>query len=155
MMPTMVTPGQASVCFSCGQPLPANIAGGGGAPAPTFPLTGAMAAQPPQPPANPYAAAPASATIIGAPGQFSIQAGFDVRVGRDPAQCQVCLQEPRVSGVHATLKLDGGQLLVKDEQSNNGTYIENQRIAIGQWTLVPPGARLRFGPIEFNVRVGA
>jgi len=30
-MMTMATPGQPSVCFSCGQPLPADIAGGGGA----------------------------------------------------------------------------------------------------------------------------
>lgn len=38
---TMATPGQPSVCFSCGQPLPANIAeGGGGALAPTFPAHG-------------------------------------------------------------------------------------------------------------------
>lgn len=38
---TMATPGQPSVCFSCGQPLPANIAeGGGGANAPTFPADG-------------------------------------------------------------------------------------------------------------------
>ena len=152
----MATPGQASVCFSCGQPLPAGIAGGGGAVnAPTFPLTGAVDAQPLRPPQNPYAAAPASATIVGAPGQFSIQQGREVRVGRDPAQCAVCMNEPRVSGVHATLKFEGGQLWVRDETSNNGTYIENQRIAIGQWTPVPAGARLRFGPIEFNVRVEA
>ena len=55
-MMTMATPGQAAVCFSCGQPLPASAVaqgGGGGAYAPTFPLTGGMAALP-QPPANPY-----------------------------------------------------------------------------------------------------
>lgn len=36
-MNTMVTPGQPSVCFSCGQPLPADLArGGGGVAAPGF-----------------------------------------------------------------------------------------------------------------------
>jgi pSer/pThr/pTyr-binding forkhead associated (FHA) protein len=65
------------------------------------------------------------------------------------------LNEPRVSGVHATLKFESGQLWVRDETSNNGTYIENQRIAIGEWTAVPDGQRLRFGPIEFNVRMEA
>jgi hypothetical protein len=36
-MNTMATPGQASVCFSCGQPLPAEMTrGGGGVAAPGF-----------------------------------------------------------------------------------------------------------------------
>ncbi len=154
-MPTMVTPGQASVCFSCGQPLPASITGGGGAVnAPTFPLTGAMSAEPLRPPANPYVSAPpGGATIIGAPGQFAIRAGAEVRVGRDPQHCPVHLNEPRVSGVHCTLKFEGGALWAKDETSNNGTYVDNSRIAPGQWVPVPAGAHLRFGPIEFSVRV--
>jgi pSer/pThr/pTyr-binding forkhead associated (FHA) protein len=112
---------------------------------------GAPAAPPPAPPEPMFAAAPAGAVIQGAPGQFSIGPGSEVRVGRDPAQCAVLLQEPRVSGVHATLKFERAQLWVKDEGSNNGTYIENQRIAVGQWTVVSHGAHLRFGPIEFNV----
>ena len=148
----MVTPGQASVCFSCGQPLPASITGSGAAFAPSYPLTGAMSAQPLKPPANPYGAL-GSATIIGAPGQFSIRPGAEVRVGRDPAQCPVHLSEPRVSGVHATLKFEAAQLWVRDETSNNGTYVDNQRIPAGQWLTVPAGSHLRFGPVEFSVRV--
>jgi hypothetical protein len=48
-MTTMATPGQPSVCFSCGHPIPAEFAtaakGGGGASAPAFPairLAGAV-----------------------------------------------------------------------------------------------------------------
>jgi hypothetical protein len=151
----MVTPGQASVCFSCGQPLPANITGGGGANAPQFPLTGAQSAQPLQPPASPYASAPGGAILIGAPGQFSIRPGAEVKVGRDPAQCAVHLNEPRVSGVHASLKFETGQLWVRDESSNNGTYIANQRIPASQWFPLQSGALLRFGPIEFSVNYGS
>jgi hypothetical protein len=40
-MTTMATPGMRSVCFSCGQPLPLDIAkGGGGGNAPAFPIDG-------------------------------------------------------------------------------------------------------------------
>jgi hypothetical protein len=157
-MMTMATPGQPSVCFSCGQPLPANIAGGGGAVnAPTFPLTGAMSSVL-APPPNPYGAgagafgaAPSAATISGSHGQFLIRPGGEVRVGRDAAQCPIFLSEPRVSGVHSSLKFEGGQLWVRDETSNNGTWIAGARIAPGTWVPVPPGAQLRFGPIEFSV----
>jgi hypothetical protein len=161
-MITMATPGQPGVCFSCGQPLAAGAVaqeGGGGVSAPTFPLTGQMAA-PPQPPANPYspgapAAPPAVATIIGPAGQFTIRPGTELRVGRDPAQCGVFLQEPRISGVHATLRFDGGQLWVRDESSNNGTYLDGARIAAASWTPVAPGGQLRFGPVDFAVRLDA
>jgi hypothetical protein len=156
-MNTMATPGLQSVCFSCGQPLPADVAkGGGGVAAPGFPLTSAMNAQPLVPPPSPYGPpggiAARAATIRGTAGQFTIRPGSEVRVGRDPAQCPVFLSEPRVSGVHATLRFDGGQLLVRDETSNNGTWIGGARIAPGTWTPVPMGTALRFGPIEFSVQ---
>jgi hypothetical protein len=161
-MNTMATPGQPSVCFSCGQPLPAEMTkGGGGVAAPGFPPTGAMSAQALVPPPNPYGAAavpgaaPSAATLRGTAGQYSVRAGSEVRVGRDPAQCPIYLAEPRVSGVHATLRFDAGQLLVRDETSNNGTWVAGSRITPGAWTPVPPGSPLRFGPIEFDVQLEA
>lgn len=157
----MAMPGQAGVCFSCGQPLPKDIATSGAhvpAPsgpsgAPAYPLTSAIAAQPLAPPPNPYGSIPTSATIIGAAGQFAIKGGVEVRVGRDPAACPITLNEPRVSGVHATLKFEAGQLLVRDEGSNNGTHVAGMRIPTGTWTPILPGASLRFGPVEFSVRI--
>ena len=156
-MLTMASPGQASVCFSCGQPLPRDLQpvapGTPGSDVPevaAFPLTGAMAS-PLEPPANPYGASGAS--IIGTAGQFAIRAGTDIRVGRDPAQCPITLAEPRVSGVHATLKFENGQLFVRDEGSNNGTHVNGVRILASVFTPVPAGAALRFGPIEFSVRL--
>ncbi len=161
-MNTMATPGQPSVCFSCGQPLPAEITKGGGAPAAAlgFPPTGALNAQPLVAPPSPYGpppaqAGPTAARLVGPAGQFTIAAGAEARVGRDPAQCAIYLSEPRVSGVHATMKLEGGQLQVRDETSNNGTWINGARIASGAWTPVPVGAPLRFGPVEFTVQLEA
>lgn len=121
-----------------------------------------MAAQPLVPPPSPYGGSPAPAggagatvTLRGASGQYTVRAGTEARVGRDPAQCAILLQEPRVSGVHATLRLEAGQLLVRDETSNNGTWIGGSRIAPGVWTPVPQGAPLRFGPIEFAAHLDA
>ena len=97
--------------------------------------------------------APNAATIRGPAGQFTIRHGSEVRVGRDPAQCPILLGEPRISGVHATLKFDGGQLMVRDETSNNGTYVSGSRIAPGAWMPVSAGVPLRFGPVEFTVQL--
>ena len=152
-MLTMATPGQSSVCFSCGQPLPRNLAAApvaaSGAPG-VFPLTAGLA-QAPEPPPNPYGAT--GATIVGAAGKFAIRAGVEVCVGRDPARCPIVLGELRVSAVHATLKFESGILYVRDEGSNNGTYLNGGRIPNGAWTPAPPGGPLRFGPVEFTVRI--
>jgi hypothetical protein len=168
-MLTMATPGQASVCFSCGQPVPRDLQPVPATPvlqqpAPVspmgsdvpevaaYPLTGAQEAKL-EPPPNPYGGGATAASIIGAAGQFAIRSGIDVHVGRDPAQCPITLAEPRVSGVHATLRFDNGQLMVRDEGSNNGTYVNGSRIPAGVFTPVAAGAALRFGPIEFSVRL--
>jgi hypothetical protein len=129
---TMATPGQSSVCFSCGQPLPAELTTGASA---RFGGTGA--------------------TLRGAHTTFTIRSGSEVRVGRDPGLCSVFLPEPRVSGVHATLKFEGGLLTVRDDNSNNGTWVSGARIAPGVWTPVPAGTPLRFGPLEFSVQLDA
>jgi pSer/pThr/pTyr-binding forkhead associated (FHA) protein len=76
-----------------------------------------------------------------------------VRAGRDGAACGILLNEPRVSGVHATLKLEGGQLYVRDEGSNNGTLVNGNPATTGVWTIVPNGSLLRFGPMEFSARL--
>jgi hypothetical protein len=163
-MNTMATPGQTSFCFSCGQPLPGEMAemakGGGGGVAPGFRDTAVATSEPslggatqPSHPSNPALSNGQNAVKLrGSAGEFTIRPGPEVRVGRDPSACSIFLGEPRVSGVHATLKLEAGRLLVRDETSNNGTWISGERIAPGTWTPLPQGAPLRFGPVEFTVQ---
>ena len=95
----------------------------------------------------------ARATLSGGVGVFTIVPGMEMRAGRDASACQIVLAEPRVSGTHATIKIDGGQLVVRDEGSNNGTWINGTRVAAQTWSPVPQGAALRFGPAEFSVRL--
>jgi hypothetical protein len=116
---------------------------------------GVAAPAPQAAPPNPYAVtAGGTATLQGAAGLFTIQAGQEVRAGRDGAQCSILLTEPRVSSVHATLRLDNGQLLVRDENSNNGTLVNGARLTPGVWSPVPQGSVLRFGPVELSARIG-
>lgn len=145
------------------------VAGGYGAPAPQ-PV---VAVQPPArsaapavnpefmygpggapPPAAPTPEISAQRAILqGALGTFTIVAGTESRVGRDGARCEIILAEPRVSSLHASVKLEHGQFLVRDENSNNGTLVNGVRATAGQWTAVGNGSLLRFGPVELSVRL--
>lgn len=99
----------------------------------------------------------ASRAVLQGPGGLFITlvAGTELKAGRDASQCALLMSEPRISGVHASLKLDGGQLWVRDEHSNNGTFVAGQRVDPGAWTAVPSGALLRFGPTEISTRLEA
>jgi hypothetical protein len=93
------------------------------------------------------------ATIQGPAGSYSLSNGSELRLGRDPSQCSILINDPAVSSFHATLKLEHGVFTVRDEGSNNGTFVNDGRIAKGVSTSVASGSRLRFGPVEFSVRL--
>lgn len=138
-------------------PPAANFMYGGAPQQGGYGLTGAQP-QHQQPPPNPYgapapAAGAARAVLSGSAGTYPINPGTELLIGRDSARCQVILQEPRVSATHAAVRFDGGQILVRDAGSNNGTLVNGNRIPPNVNTPVPPGSILRFGPVEFVVRL--
>ena len=123
--------------------------------APGHPGLGVAAPQPQVAPPSPYGGGGAtSATLQGQAGIFTVIAGQEIRAGRDASQCGIVLGEARVSSVHASLKVEGGQLWVRDENSNNGTLVNGNRVSPGVWSPVPQGSIVRFGPVEFSARVG-
>jgi hypothetical protein len=129
----------------------------GGKP-PQYGLTQGQPAQQPPPPdpygqAAPGGAVASRASLSGGGMYYTVMPGFEMLVGRDTAKCQIALAEPRISGVHGRLKMEAGQLQVRDEQSNNGTFVDGHRIAPNVWTVAPNGSVLRFGPVEFTVRL--
>lgn len=103
--------------------------------------------------AVPQPTSASQATLQGSAGVFTVGTGGEVRAGRDETKCVVLLSDPSVSGVHATLKLEGGKFWVRDERSNNGTYVDDSRLEPGAWTALRSGAHLRFGPVAFSIRL--
>jgi FHA domain-containing protein len=99
------------------------------------------------------AGAASQATLQGSAGVFTVARGAEIRAGRDESKCVVLLNDPSVSGVHASLKIEGGQFWVRDERSNNGTFVNDTRLAPGVWTVLRNSAQLRFGPVGFSVRL--
>lgn len=77
--------------------------------------------------------------------------GAQVSVGQDPAR-DVQLPDERVSLLHASLKLQGTNLLVRDELSSNGTFVDGEPIPPNVWVRVR-GGRVAFGPIDFSVQI--
>jgi hypothetical protein len=60
-------------------------------------------------------------------GGRKYQVGIMLRIGCDPTN-QIVLQDPRVSYLHATLAEHEGNLLIRDENSSSGTFVNQTRI---------------------------
>jgi pSer/pThr/pTyr-binding forkhead associated (FHA) protein len=56
-----------------------------------------------------------------------------------------------VSSHHAEIVLRGGEIVVKDLNSTNGTFINNEKITE---TVLKPGQTLRFGQVELKIDDG-
>jgi len=121
--------------------------------APPGQIYGGQAPSPQALPPNPYGAGASSALLQCSAGVFTVLQGQEMRAGRDAAQCGIALAEPRISAVHATFKLESGQLMLRDEHSNNGTQVNHNRLSPGVWAPVPNGSVVHLGPVEFTARV--
>lgn len=107
-------------------------------------------------PASGYGAAPAfasRATLSGPVGTFHVMPGSEVRAGRDAGQCAIVINDPRVSSVHAVLKVENGQLLVRDAGSSHGTFVDGTQAPAGSWLPARHGGVVRLGPMDFSVRL--
>jgi predicted component of type VI protein secretion system len=69
-------------------------------------------------------------------------------IGRDP-QCQLRPASPAISKRHCAVLVRGGQVLVRDFGSTNGTFVNDQLVQ-GEAEL-HDGDNLKVGPLEFTV----
>lgn len=54
--------------------------------------------------------------------------GDEVYIGRDHNKCQIILNDPEVSSVHAVVRKQGNEISVEDLNSSNGTLLHGERI---------------------------
>ena len=59
--------------------------------------------------------------------RYLIESG-EVFIGRDAKKCQIILNDPEVSSVHAVIRKSGGQISLEDLRSANGTLLKGQRV---------------------------
>ena len=103
--------------------------------------------------ASPPAGGVTGARLRGPRGVYQVIQGREFRIGRDPGTCDFALQDPRVSAAHCRLKIDAGRLLIIDEASQGGTYINGARVEPGNWKPVHHGAVVRCGTVDLMVEL--
>jgi len=72
-----------------------------------------------------------------------------ITVGRDPGQDVVLLHDPAVSRRHARLVRDGDHLYVEDVGSQQGTFVDGQRVETR--TELRSGMMIRLGNSWFGI----
>ena len=66
-----------------------------------------------------------------------------ITVGRDPGNTVMIPDDQYVSGHHATIAISGGNVVVVDNGSKNGTYLNGSRIT--EQRTIHTGDRVQFG----------
>ena len=77
-----------------------------------------------------------------------MEVGEQLTMGRSP-DCTLVLPDPKVSRQHATVWREAGALMVRDEDSMNGTWLNGARIKMAMSLML--GDRVRVGSSEFVV----
>ena len=73
----------------------------------------------------------------------------DITVGRSARFADYMLSEPGISRRHATISKKGGKIVISDNDSTNGTYINNRRIEKGHEEKLSYGDVVSFAGTEF------
>lgn len=69
--------------------------------------------------------------------------------------CDVLLPDPSVSHRHASIRQRGGEYLLVDEQSHNGTFIGRVKLAPQSPRALKEGQKIRLGRVWLEVRIDA
>jgi pSer/pThr/pTyr-binding forkhead associated (FHA) protein len=71
-------------------------------------------------------------------------------IGRDP-HCQLRPANPMISNRHCAILTRGQQVLLRDFESTNGTFVNDERL-IGEREL-QTGDSIRIGPLAFEINI--
>jgi DNA-binding winged helix-turn-helix (wHTH) protein len=104
----------------------------------------------------------AEATAIGEPATSAPRVGVTLNdrvwflsegetlIGRDPA-CGIWLDKPGVSRIHARIMRSGGNAVLADLESKNGTFVGGTRVTSPH--TLRDGDTIHVGPVELGFRI--
>ena len=83
-----------------------------------------------------------------------LRGGGRLVIGRNQDLSQLLLSQDSISRQHATLTLNGGNVLVEDRNSGNGTTVNGRELKVGQ-PAVPlrPGDKLTLGEVDLMFEI--
>lgn len=73
-----------------------------------------------------------------------------VRIGKN-SSCELCLDDPSVSRVHAVLERSGDSYKISDRISASGTFVNDQKLAPSSASTLNSGDVVRFGNVSVRV----
>jgi DNA-binding winged helix-turn-helix (wHTH) protein len=100
-------------------------------------------------PAAAFARTSAVAWLLNRSQRIALSTGV-ITLGRDPT-CEGLIDAPGVSRQHARVRVEARSIVIEDLDSKNGTFLNDKPIA--EPTPIGDGDRVRFGQIQFVVRV--
>jgi pSer/pThr/pTyr-binding forkhead associated (FHA) protein len=80
--------------------------------------------------------------------RFALLCDGEMVIGRSP-YCSLILEHETLSRVHATLRVAGNGLVLDDQNSSNGTFVNGARISAP--TPVGPGDDIRLGKVLVSI----
>lgn len=84
----------------------------------------------------------------GAPQRLDLRGRMALTIGRH-AQNDIVLEHPAVSRSHARITQGDGATLIEDLDSNNGTFVNGERLVPAQPRPLRPNDTIRIGPVKF------
>ena len=76
---------------------------------------------------------------------------FPVTVGKKQSSVQMIIEDVSVSRLHARFRKQGNSVYLQDLDSTNGTYVNEERISVGEERIIKRGDEIQFGKIIVNV----
>lgn len=74
----------------------------------------------------------------------------EIFIGRDPKKCQIILNDPEVSSVHAVIRKKMTEIILEDLNSSNGTILNAERI---NKAVITTGDEFVIGSTSFTLEV--
>ena len=78
---------------------------------------------------------------------------FPCTIGKLKGYVDCCIDHPSISRVHARIEKQDGVLLLKDTNSTNGTCLNGIRLAPNEQRIIEPGDEIRFGSLNYCLRL--
>ena len=84
------------------------------------------------------------------PERLDIEGGREVRIGRKQTYCDVIIDDPRISRLHASIieKADGG-FYIKDEGSSGGTFVNRRKLRVNDEYPLKTGDIVNFNTVAY------